>query len=151
MLDLEAVPESLIARQVMRMLRREILAMCVAEAVRYGVTAGEVAKSVFEGKISPTMQRPWRIFVQTAGIPHQEAVNLALEIPLMKGDNWDFEDLRLLVEAYGRASKQTPEQVTEVLDFTRRVARTVGRQTKDAPKMDALIRQAMAIPEGERS
>lgn len=151
MINLQAVSDSLTARQVMRVLRREILVICAKDAVRYNCTVGSVASSVSDGRISPALRREWEAFLHIVGIPREQVVGLAREINEAKQDIWEFEDLRLLVAAYSQCAKQTPEQMMEILDFARRVARTASQQQKDGPKMDALVRQALSIPEGERA
>lgn len=154
----DAAAADLIERQVLRQIRRALLGLMAAEASKYGLTLAQVATALRERRISPFFERQFDEFMRTVGMPRAVVIDLGLQVLSAGRDDWELDDLQVIVNAYANAATQTAtarpatqEQLSELVGLTKRVWATAKRREQNRPRMDALVRQALDIPDGERT
>lgn len=102
------------------LVRREILAYAVHEAVSYGITVKEVFETFFSGKPRPALVQQLDRLEAAAGIPPSET--MALVSQFFEPEDIEPGDLEILVHGY---ANQMPNraQAKEIVEAAQRLAK----------------------------
>lgn len=149
MMAMDSVADDLIRRQVLREMRRALLRLLVAEAAEYHIMLIEVINGLLANDASPSLSRQFDLFMRTAGLPREEVLGLARQFQEGAKEDWDIEDLQVITDGFARQPFLLLTQADEIVRVAKRVAMTAKRREQQRPKLDALVRQARGIPEGE--
>lgn len=145
----------LVRQQILRGIRRSALSLVASEAAQYGLTCADIVHALVRAvkgsdkeEVSPQFARQFNEFLLTTGIPTSDVMTLLLQIA-EGGDGmeeWEIEDLQVMVNAYARGPRLMPGQVAEIHAVVRYMERLTRQRTRLKPRLDALIQQANGIP-----
>lgn len=102
------------------LVRREILAYAVHEAVGYGTTVKEVIDTFFAGKPRPALIQQLDRLEAAAGVPPAET--MALVNRFFDPEDIEPGDVEILVHGYAN-QMPTPAQAKEIVEAAQRLAK----------------------------
>jgi len=102
------------------LVRREILAYAVQEAVSYGTTVKDVCETFFAGRPRPALVQQLERLEAAAGIPPPET--MALVNRFFDPEDIEPGDLEILVHGYAN-QMPTREQAKEIVEAAQRLAK----------------------------
>lgn len=102
------------------LVRREILAYAVQEAVSYGTTVKDVFETFFSGKPRPALVQQLDRLEAAAGVPPAET--MALVNRFFDPEDIEPGDLEILVHGYA-SQMPTKEQAREIVEAAQRLAK----------------------------
>ena len=102
------------------LVRREILAYAVQEAVAYGTTVKDVCETFFAGRPRPALVQQLERLEAAAGVPPPET--MALVNRFFEPEDIEPGDLEILVHGYA-SQMPTREQAKEIVEAAQRLAK----------------------------
>lgn len=102
------------------LVRREILAYAVQEAISYGTTVKEVLDTFFAGKPRPALIQQLDRLEAAAGVPPSET--MALVNRFFDPEDIEPGDLEILIHGYVN-QMPTPAQAKEIVEAAQRLAK----------------------------
>lgn len=102
------------------LIKREILAYAVHEAVSYGITVKEVVETFFAGKPRPALVQQLDRMEAAAGVPPAET--MALVNQFFEPEDIEPGDLEILIHGYA-SQMPTVAQAKEIVEAAQRLAK----------------------------
>jgi len=124
------------------LMKREILAVAVDEAIRYGTTVKTVVDSFFSGNARPELRVTLERAEAAGGIPPAEMMALVAEF--LDAEAVEPRDLLTLIDGH-RDSMPTPAQAKEIAETAQRLARRARMYEKKVKAAQA-IHDATVVP-----